>query len=270
MLSSVHGFGELAGDVDVALGHRGNGRGVDLVARLGVTRPRDGAIAREVLEETRAPSGCGPRCAHTGTPRWACRRGCGPPRGPAAAGSSARCCARRTGRNWCAGTVDGLGAEHPVEFLLQPVGGLVAETFVGRCRTPRTQGRQAAAPGRRGGSASVTTTSRAGGRRRPRAGAPARGLGAHGGDRDLAAALPQRRGQLGARRVVGAHEHHPRRRSQAGGDEVVQGVGFQAQVSAPMVPLGPHPLDHSGLVGQLHVVRQQVAGQPQLSPDFAR
>lgn len=177
MLSSVHGFGELAGDVDVALGHRGNGRGVDLVARLGVTRPRDGAIAREVLEETRAPSGCGPRCAHTGTPRWACRRGCGPPRGPAAAGSSARCCARRTGRNWCAGIVDGLGAEHPVEFLLQPVGGLVAETFVGRCRTPRTQGRQAAAPGRRGGSASVTTTSRAGGRRRPRAGAPARGVG---------------------------------------------------------------------------------------------
>jgi hypothetical protein len=47
-------------------------------------------------------------------------------------------------------------------------------------------------------------------------------------------------------------------------------LAFQAQVSAPMVPLGPHPLDHSGLVGQLHVVRQQVAGQPQLSPDFAR
>ena len=40
---------------------------------------------------------------------------------------------------------------------------------------------------------------------------PARGVGAGGGGRDRAGVVPQRGRELGAGRVVGAHEHHPLR-----------------------------------------------------------
>ena len=51
-VSSVHGFGELVGDVDASFSHGGDCGGVDLVSGFGSAPPGDCMVAGQSLKES--------------------------------------------------------------------------------------------------------------------------------------------------------------------------------------------------------------------------
>lgn len=96
-------------------------------------------------------------------------------------------------------------------------------------------------------------------------------------DGQRAVLCPERRGQLGASRVLGAHEDHlghPGRvclgaseRAEPG-QQAVQRAGDQAEIATSPVRLGPMPGHEAFALEHAQVVGQQVRGQPELAAEL--
>jgi hypothetical protein len=91
------------------------------------------------------------------------------------------------------------------------------------------------------------------------------------GRRDVSAdpVAPERGGELGAGRVVGADEHHPVRVAHRWRGQCGEGAGLQPQVGAAPVTLGPGARDQAGVLQHLHVVGDQVGRHREVVGDLA-
>ncbi len=99
---------------------------------------------------------------------------------------------------------------------------------------------------------------------------PRGGVGPGRYGRDGAGPAPQRRGQVRAGRVGGAHEQHPPRGAAGRGGQRVQRAGDQLQVGAAAVALGPAPGDDPGLLQHVQVVGEQVGRHGQHGGQLGR
>ena len=197
------------------------------------------AVAGQVAQPARRPSGSGRRCGRRRTGRWGCS-------GHGVLLRTRRVEARARPRRRVQ-----LG-EGPVE------GGVGADAAPGRAPTSadrrptsswaRSQTVMTRSPSARTSSIDRGRSrgnGRCGARRRPRPGMDALGrVGAGGRRRHRAGPAPERRGQVGAGGVGGADEQHPlggrvrARRARRGG-------GHQAEVGAAPVALGAVPVDQA-------------------------
>ena len=82
--------------------------------------------------------------------------------------------------------------------------------------------------------------------------------------------LPQRRRQLTASRVAGAHEQRPSRRDAPTGHEPVEGFAEQMHVPPTTVAARTRPPDHPDPLEDIEVMRQQVRRDPHQPPQLQR